>query len=89
MSTEKTDAENEQTKKEQAPKERQQKYRLGIVASLCLIPVSVVLCIFIFAKTQSLLLTLLVAIVMSAAEVVLILYSYISQKNDEQDRILR
>ena len=42
-----------------------------------------VLCIFIYAKTASLLLTFLVAIVLSAAEVVLILYSYLSQMNDK------
>ena len=54
-----------------------------MVTALCLIPVALVLCILVYAKTESLLLTLLMAIVMSAAEVVLILYSYLSQMNDK------
>ena len=73
--------EQKATEKGQIKSER--KSKLGIMAALCLIPIALVLCIFIYAKTESLLLTLLMAIVLSAAEVVLILYSYLSQMNDK------
>ena len=69
--------EQKATEKGQIKSER--KSKLGIMAALCLIPIALVLCIFIYAKTES----LLMAIVLSAAEVVLILYSYLSQMNDE------
>lgn len=73
----------EQKTSEKGRKKKERKSKLGMVATLCLIPVALVLCILVYAKTESLLLTLLMAIVMSAAEVVLILYSYLSQMNDE------
>ncbi|MGN1414474.1 MAG: hypothetical protein ACI4WY_09545 [Anaerovoracaceae bacterium] len=73
----------EQKTSEKGRKKKERKSKLGMVTALCLIPVALVLCILVYAKTDSLLLTLLVAIVMSAAEVVLILYSYLSQMNDQ------
>lgn len=73
----------EQKATEKGKNKNERKSKLGIMAALCLIPVALVLCILVYAKTESLLLTLLMAIVMSAAEVVLILYSYLSQMNDK------
>ena len=73
----------EQKSSEKGKNKKERKSKLGMVTALCLIPVALVLCILVYAKTESLLLTLLMAIVMSAAEVVLILYSYLSQINDK------
>ena len=73
----------EQKASEKGKNKKARKSKLGMVTALCLIPVALVLCILVYAKTESLLLTLLMAIVMSAAEVVLILYSYLSQMNDK------
>ena len=73
----------EQKASEKGKNKKERRSKLGMVTALCLIPVALVLCILVYAKTESLLLTLLMAIVMSAAEVVLILYSYLSQMNDK------
>ena len=73
----------EQKATEKGKNKKERKSKLGMVAALCLIPVALVLCILVYVKTESLLLTLLMAIVMSAAEVVSILYSYLSQMNDQ------